>query len=317
MKHIDDFTIHRFRGMREAKLEALGQINLLVGGNNSGKTSVLEAISLFCDPLNRRNWSNVASARETGSLRSNLSISLNDRLLWLFPHDGLYPREDLFPHDKLFPQEDSAELSLSASGSFPPKNVMARHEKFSEVIKERIPGYAVGEDVGQRDDSSYVEREREVEGIRIEANVSLRNDANAGQRKSLDAFWEKFIPTYPRSGRLHDRLDMPSIFFSSTHSIAVYQGGGSELCKNLKGRIREHDPYVKDIHAFGLILDADKFNPQQKATKNAKELREIYPGLVDEPGKVVAGKPRTGIYVFPEVALLGEFLKDLLELPES
>ncbi len=138
-----------------------------------------------------------------------------------------------------------------------------------------------------------------------------------GQRKSLDAFWEKFIPTYPRSGRLHDRLDMPSIFFSSTHSIAVYQGGGSELCKNLKGRIREHDPYVKDIHAFGLILDADKFNPQQKATKNAKELREIYPGLVDEPGKVVAGKPRTGIYVFPEVALLGEFLKDLLELPES
>ncbi len=104
-----------------------------------------------------------------------------------------------------------------------------------------------------------------------------------GQRKSLDAFWEKFIPTYPRSGRLHDRLDMPSIFFSSTHSIAVYQGG----------------------------------NPQQKATKNAKELREIYPGLVDEPGKVVAGKPRTGIYVFAEVALLGEFLKDLLELPES
>src|SRR5437588_758991 len=177
MKHIDEFTIHRFRGMREAKLEALGQINLLVGGNNSGKTSVLEAISLFCDPLNRRNWSNVASARETGSLRSNLSISLNDRLLWLFPHDGLYPREDLFPHDKLFPQEDRAELSLSASGSFPAKNVMARHEKFSEVIKERIPGYVVGEDMGLRDDSSYVERE--VEGMRIEANVSLRNDANA------------------------------------------------------------------------------------------------------------------------------------------
>ncbi len=67
MRHIDDFTIHRFRGMREAKLEKLGQINLLVGGNNSGKTTVLEALSLFCDPLNRNNWSGVASGRETSS----------------------------------------------------------------------------------------------------------------------------------------------------------------------------------------------------------------------------------------------------------
>lgn len=162
MKHIDDFTIHRFRGMQEAKLENLGQINLLVGGNNSGKTSMLEALSLFCDPLNQRNWSNVASARETTSpLRSNLSLGLSDRILWLFP------------------QEDNARLLLSASGTFPPKNVMARHERFLEVIKELIPRYVVGEDVGRRDDSSYEEREREVEGIRIEASVSLRGDASA------------------------------------------------------------------------------------------------------------------------------------------
>src|SRR5450759_2543810 len=167
MKHIDDFTIHRFRGMRETKLEKLGQINLLVGGNNSGKTSVLEALSLFCDPLNRSNWSSVASTRETtSSLRSNLSLSLSDRLLWLFPHEGLYPQEDLFPGEELFPREDKAELSLSASGTFPPKNVTARYERFAEIIKEPISRYAVGEDVGRRDELSY--EEREVEGIRIE-----------------------------------------------------------------------------------------------------------------------------------------------------
>ena len=57
MRHIDEFTIHHFRGMREAKFETLGQINLLIGGNNSGKTSVLEALSVFCDPLNPREWS--------------------------------------------------------------------------------------------------------------------------------------------------------------------------------------------------------------------------------------------------------------------
>ncbi len=121
-----------------------------------------------------------------------------------------------------------------------------------------------------------------------------------GQRDLIDPFWEKFIPIYPRRGKLYDRLDMPSIFFSPTHSIAVYQGEGSNLYKNLKGRIKEHDPYVQDIHAFGLILDADTFAPQQKATEYVTELQEFYPSLVGEPGKIIAGKPRTGIYVLPD-----------------
>lgn len=121
-----------------------------------------------------------------------------------------------------------------------------------------------------------------------------------GQRASVDPFWEKFIPTYPKNGKLYDRLDMPSIFFSPTHSVVVYQGEGSNLCKNLKGRIREHDPYVKDIHAFGLVLDADKITPQQKAIKYVNELQAFYPSLVDDPGKIVVGKPRTGIYVLPD-----------------
>lgn len=121
-----------------------------------------------------------------------------------------------------------------------------------------------------------------------------------GQRNSLDPFWEKFIPTYPKKGKLYDRLDMPSIFFSPTHSVAIYHGEGSNLCKNLKLRIKEHDPYVKDIYAFGLVLDADNMTPQQKATEYANELRELYPSLVGEPGKIVAGEPRTGIYVLPD-----------------
>src|SRR5713226_8952202 len=109
MRHIDEFTIQRFRGIQDLKLEGLGQINLLVGDNNSGKTSVLEALSIFCDPLNWRKWSNAASAREAGIGISSLSQS--ERLAWLFPQgeDDSNDGSNSTNH----------EILVSALGSFP------------------------------------------------------------------------------------------------------------------------------------------------------------------------------------------------------
>ncbi|HMV69068.1 MAG TPA: AAA family ATPase [Myxococcota bacterium] len=40
-------SIENFRGIRELGLDGLGRVNLLVGRNNSGKTSVLEAVHIL------------------------------------------------------------------------------------------------------------------------------------------------------------------------------------------------------------------------------------------------------------------------------
>ena len=44
---IRTFEIRNFRGFQLFRLDQLGEVNLLVGRNNSGKTSVLEALQLF------------------------------------------------------------------------------------------------------------------------------------------------------------------------------------------------------------------------------------------------------------------------------
>jgi AAA15 family ATPase/GTPase len=44
--------IENFRGFKHFELEQLGRINLLVGLNNSGKTSILEAVQLLCSRTN-------------------------------------------------------------------------------------------------------------------------------------------------------------------------------------------------------------------------------------------------------------------------
>lgn len=50
MRHIKEFTIDKFRGIEELTLRELGDINLIVGDNNVGKTSILEAVQLFETP---------------------------------------------------------------------------------------------------------------------------------------------------------------------------------------------------------------------------------------------------------------------------
>ncbi|MDE5097180.1 MAG: ATPase, partial [Trichodesmium sp. St16_bin4-tuft] len=80
---IDNLTIHHFRGIRDLTLENLGQINLLVGVNNSGKTSVLEAIYTYCNPLEPLAWLNTAWRREIKSSRKSKLESLK----WLFPQN--------------------------------------------------------------------------------------------------------------------------------------------------------------------------------------------------------------------------------------
>jgi len=53
--------IYRFRGIRELRLDGLAQVNVLMGRNNAGKSSVLEALYLASatfhpkDPLRRRD----------------------------------------------------------------------------------------------------------------------------------------------------------------------------------------------------------------------------------------------------------------------
>lgn len=53
-KPIGNLKICAFRQLKNVSLQQLGRVNLLVGVNNSGKTTVLEAISTYCRPLDCR-----------------------------------------------------------------------------------------------------------------------------------------------------------------------------------------------------------------------------------------------------------------------
>ncbi|MFM7908365.1 MAG: AAA family ATPase [Microcystis sp.] len=121
-KSLENITIHQFRGLRELELKNLGQINLLVGINNSGKTSVLEALSIYCHPLDVKVWLNTARQREQ-EYRVSRTPYL-DSLQWLFTHDAMIEQEKL----------NHGVISITGNGSFKVQKIEAIYEELEGII---------------------------------------------------------------------------------------------------------------------------------------------------------------------------------------
>lgn len=109
---LDRLTIGKFRGLRDLPLDDLGRVNLLVGPNNSGKTSILEAIWIFCRPLDPRVWVQAAWSREVPTAGDWIFASME----WIFPHRRLT--------DGPFALVEG-EVAISGAGRFPVREARA------------------------------------------------------------------------------------------------------------------------------------------------------------------------------------------------
>lgn len=65
MAKLNNIKINAFRGISDLYVEDLSNINLIVGDNNCGKTSILEAIQLLRTPQNLNNVFRVSRTRDS------------------------------------------------------------------------------------------------------------------------------------------------------------------------------------------------------------------------------------------------------------
>ena len=86
MAMISRLAIEKFRGINNLKIDNLNYVNLFVGDNNCGKTSVMEALQLFRTSELLGNIYTIARQRE--SIFWMNSNSLYENFICMFPHDG-------------------------------------------------------------------------------------------------------------------------------------------------------------------------------------------------------------------------------------
>lgn len=64
MGGLEELRVDAYRSLRGVRLERLGRMNLLVGANNAGKTSVLEALGLVARPADPGQWVQTVTNRD-------------------------------------------------------------------------------------------------------------------------------------------------------------------------------------------------------------------------------------------------------------
>jgi AAA15 family ATPase/GTPase len=89
---IMQIEINGFRSFKNLVLSNLSKINIIVGQNNSGKTSLLESIELGCNPLNLGQLVTTSLSRD----RANRSrYTRLEYISWLFPTEKRHGNETI------------------------------------------------------------------------------------------------------------------------------------------------------------------------------------------------------------------------------
>jgi AAA15 family ATPase/GTPase len=252
MVHIDELKIDKFRGLRDATIEGLGQVNLFVGNNNSGKTSVLETLLLFCDPLSWRRWYDTGSQREINSSLVR-SSGIVDRITWLFAQ-GV---------DQEVP-EDKKSISLSASGStLFTRKISARYEKFNDIINTPSFIRSLGNSL-ESGEVKIEEREEEIEGIKI--HVSM--DVKLAQPTLFDTYTnvvETLTFTDGPSSRSTKQRQIPTL---PAQMVNPFTHRTSNLTSMLWSEVVEADLKEETIrllqHFDAAIKDVDFISPSER-----------------------------------------------------
>jgi AAA15 family ATPase/GTPase len=76
IRYLERLEIEAFRGISGLVLEDLAAVNIVVGANNTGKTSVLEAAALALHAENPREWVAIGRGRDEGLSSSAAAWSL-------------------------------------------------------------------------------------------------------------------------------------------------------------------------------------------------------------------------------------------------
>ena len=245
---LEEIWIDGFRGLRKLSLDGLGVVNVLVGENNSGKTSVLEALSILCNPYEPNEWLAMVRRRDFGGLDETRIQSLR----WCFQQAG-----ELADPEFLF----QSHCEMTCAGAFPLRKL---HVEYKDIVGEPSPKEVermARNRAGTGSSSEYGEQWRGAEITHfVESDAPRRQEKlfDAGTHPTIEPIfiqvWEEDrMMGRPYRPRRRGNLPTDTLTPYSYQLNRLQVRGYSQRLFTSNGRedvlelIRQFDPEIADI----------------------------------------------------------------------
>lgn len=222
---LENLEVDCYRGINELKLEDFNHVNILVGDNNAGKTSVMEMICALMLPLSVSVWNEIAKKK-----------SSNNRVMFYRAY------RNIFPIDK--------EMMIHFKGEFADKQthcVTMTAEEYTTSItereKNRINGFIR---TGKQDDKD----------VYIDTNVmeiTIREDLDEYQFEIYDFQGRPPIEDRKNVEKLKNRIKNPVTFVEPRDGLENDYEYMKDVILNTEYHeqmieiLREFDPAITDI----------------------------------------------------------------------
>jgi AAA15 family ATPase/GTPase len=233
MTLLEHFTIKNFRGFDALELEGLSRVNLFVGKNNSGKTSVLEAVFLLTGASNPMLANNINLLRGLGR-----GVDV-EKLKYLFHNINMENKPDFYAKFS-----DASERWLTLSAKY--QNIFAANNSERAVITTEDTSNIGGIEF------TFSVKEAQSEKKEYQSAVIMENN-NVNQVSPIgytEKIYATFIPSDNIEGGAFERfskiveqkrekpiLDALRQFDSSIEDIQSTKNGFLFSVKGIKDRV--------------------------------------------------------------------------------
>jgi AAA15 family ATPase/GTPase len=179
--------IVKFRSLKMLSLSDLGQVNIFVGDNNSGKTSILEAISILCNPLDPFRWIGTSERRLNFGNSSSVGLRPSlEAIKWLFPQENI----------SFADREFQREIEIEADGNISISIKAKLSEVYSAGTEENKQSSLFNLLSDEEENESIAESEDAHLGVELEVQSIFSDDfLLKSEDKARFIFWtnERFV----------------------------------------------------------------------------------------------------------------------------
>ncbi|MDR2172536.1 MAG: AAA family ATPase [Planctomycetaceae bacterium] len=218
---ITDMYIKTFRGISELRLSDLGSVNLIVGDNNCGKTSLLESIRIVCSDPDITNIAYLALQRD----RVAPSIFRTNRLVSLRTLLTAKKTDYVLDIEAIIKKQEKRQIVINAKKN----EKIVNHNNFKSKKNIKI--------------SEESEEEIEVLSGKI---TGIKTTINNKQKKTNEKLFE--FHKYSEVQKLPQN-DIHVEFLNSTDHLGKHKffGVHNKDLKNTIDLLQLFDPNIKDL----------------------------------------------------------------------